>query len=426
MARLLSLLFVLLAQASSAQAPGDRHSLTIELYLDHASGTSDFGPWTDGASGKLRFDATGSELSATRLLFDYRARLAPTWFATLDLDYVPDASSGIDFTEAFLQWRPIPSGSLRQRMRFGALYPPFSLENGDQGWASPFTTSFSAINSWLGEEIRPLAVEWTADRRMGFPGSPHELGAFAATFFANDPAGTLLFWRGFAVHDRQSRIADRLPMPPAPVFENGAVTGYREQSLEPFAEIDHRPGFYAGIKWQYAERALLQLASWDNRADPASYSDGQWSWRTKFRQLSSQLDLPAGFGLITQWMRGDTHWFIRTGPNGTLTPLSELVDDDFEAWFVLLTKRFGNAQRITLRHDRFQMDRGTELGIDSGDAWTIAYRFEPTRRMTLSLEWLRIDSDRQLRERLYASPANSSERMRRLQWRLRFGPAMQH
>jgi hypothetical protein len=113
-------------------------------------------------------------------------------------------------SEAFIDWRPIPTSSNQQQVRFGAFYPPFSLENTDLGWSSPFTYSYSAINTWLGEEVRPIGAEWSLRRRLGFAGSPHELRVFASAFYGNDPAGTFLFWRGWSLHDRQN--APRRPL----------------------------------------------------------------------------------------------------------------------------------------------------------------------------------------------------------------------
>ena len=83
--------------------------------------------------------------------------------------------------------------------------------------------------------IRPIGAEWSMRRRFGYAGSPHELGAFAAPFYGNDPGGTLLFWRGWALHDRQTRLNDRLPMPPLPVWNwTGTIVGSTPQSVEPF------------------------------------------------------------------------------------------------------------------------------------------------------------------------------------------------
>lgn len=398
----------------------DRHEWLLEFELGYASPASELGPWTEGQLGKLRF-GTEAKLGASRILFDYQNRLRPTLWANITLDYVDDASSGIDITEAFIEWRPVPNSELVQHWRFGALYPKFSLENGERGWSSPFTTSFSAINSWLGEEIRPLGAEWNLARRVGGRGSPQALGAFAGVFYGNDPAGTLLFWRGFALHDRQTRLSDRLERPPTPIFGADGVSDYRSATLKPFAETDHRPGYYAGLDWRYATRALMRIGVYDNNADPASFSDGQWGWRTKFQHAAAQFSLPAGVGLVLQWLDGETYWFIRTTTEGTLTPLSSLVKDEFEARFALLTKLFRNRHRLSLRYDRFDMSRNPDLNIDSGHAWTLAYRFDTAQRIAWSLEWLSIASSRDLWTTFYGLPSSARERQLRMQMNLRLG-----
>lgn len=428
MGRLLTLalcLLVLLGAPVAAQTvlSDDRHQWALDLDLGYAAASSRLGAWPEGALGKLRYGVDADALSATRLLLDYRGRITPTLRASIATDYVDDASAGIGLTEAFLEWRPVPTSALERHWRFGLLYPRFSLENGERGWRSPYTTSFSAVNAWLGEEVRPFGVEWTGQRRLGFYGSPHALGVSVAAFYANDPAGTLLFWRGFSLHDRQTRAGDRFDLPPAPVRRNRVVVGYRAQTLEPFVEIDHAPGYYASVEWRYARRALVQLATWDNRADPSSFGNGQWSWRTKFRHLASQVALPADIGFVAQWMRGETHWIIGASPDGSLMPWSRLVRDDFDARYAMLTRQFGTRHRLSLRHDRFDMQRPEPdpLGIDAGRAWTVAYVHDFGSRLSISAEALRIASTRGLWSEFYAEPQHDTERQFRLQWRLRLG-----
>jgi hypothetical protein len=317
---------------------GERHTWTIDVDLGYPATSSDLGPWTTGELGKLRFDDADG-LGGHRVMADYRGHMTQTLWVRAVLGYVDDASPGIDLTEAYMDWRPLPKSANHHQVRVGAFYPPLSFENGDAGWASPFTISFSAINTWLGEEIRPLGIEWSLRRRLGFAGSPHEVRTFAAAFYGNDPAGTLLFWRGWALHDRQTRFNDRLEIPPVPVFgPGGVIIDLQSQTLEPFEEIDDEPGLYAGVEWRLARRALLQLASYDNRADPWSFRDGQWGWRTKFGQLAAQIDLPGGVGLVSQWMTGKAYWLIATTPTGLTTPATRLVRENFESRFVLLTK----------------------------------------------------------------------------------------
>jgi hypothetical protein len=393
---------------------GQRHDWAINFGIGLPSASTSLGPWTSGEFGKLRFDSAKDEFAGNRLTAEYRGHLTKTLWVNAVADYVDDASSGVDLTEAYLDWRPIPESANQHQFRIGAFYPPFSLENGDFGWESPFTTSFSAINTWLGEEIRPLGAEWSLRRQLGYAGSPHRLGTFAGAFYGNDPAGTLLFWRGFSLHDRQTRLNDRLSIPPTPIVIGGVVTGLRPNRVEPFEEIDDEPGYYAGVEWRYARRALFQVAVYDNRADPNEFRDGQWGWRTRFNHVAAQLSLPADFGLISQWMDGATYWLVATTPAGMRTPATRLVRDDFESAFVLLTKRISAAHRVSVRYDRFEFTRGDAFGIDSGDAWTFGYQYRATEQIGIALEWLTIDSARELWTRFYGLPGNATERQMRL------------
>jgi hypothetical protein len=402
----------------------DRHAWHIELHTAYVAASSPHRGWPDGGLGKLRYDEQADGLSATRLLGVYRGRLARTVWGTVVADYIDDMDGGLGVTEAFLEVRPVPRSALEHRFKVGAFYPPLSLENGDIGWESPFTESFSAINTWLGEEIRPIGAEWSMRRKLGV-GSPHELRAFASLFWGNDPAGTLLYWRGWALHDRQARLNDRLAMPPAPQWRSGAIVGFEPQAVEPIDEIDHDAGAYAGFEWRYARRASVQLALYDNRADPHAFSAGQWGWRTRFAHVGAQIALPGGFGLITQWLDGDTRWVIGARPNGTLAPMAELVEDGFDARFAMLTRLFGARHRVSLRYDEFDVERHEEPPAehsDAGHAWTAAYRFVPQSRFEVGIEWLRIESRRDLWTETYGAPHGAAESEVRLSFGLELGP----
>ena len=396
-------------------AEGERHTWTFDFAVGYPDTSTDLVPWTEGGASKLRFGDDGG-LAGNYFAAEYRGRITDTLRVKAVLDYADDASPGLDVTEAYLEWRPVPTSANQHTFRFGAIYPPFSLENSDVGWGSPFSTSWSSINTWLGEEIRPIGAEWRVRRRLGFAGSPHELGAFVAGFYGNDPAGTFLFWRGFALHDRQTRLNDVLPMPPMPIFgAGGAVVGLTEQSVEPIEEIDDDPGYYAGVEWRYARRALVQLAYYDNRADPESYRDGQWAWHTSFAHLAAQIDLPGGFGLMSQWLNGETYWLIGVTPTGLTTPFTDLVEDEFESQYLMLTKRFASAHRISARYDTFDFLReAIDLTVDSGHAWTLAYEYEATPSLGLAFEWLTIDSMRDLWPDFYGLPREATERQLRL------------
>lgn len=420
MVRLLILLAGSLFAAAAGASGGERHQWAVDVDFGAVTSSSGFEPWTEGGFGKLRFD--DNDFGVTRVLAEYRGRLTPTLWARISADYVDDASPGVGLTEAYLQWRPIPDSPLRQQWRLGAFYPPFSRENGGPGWSSPFLLSFSAINTWLGEEIRPVGIEWSARRPLGPRSSPHELGVFAAAFYGNDPAATLLFWRGWAIHDRQTRVGDDLPLPPAPIWQDGEIVDFREQSVEPIAEIDHRPGYYAGLEWRYARQAMLSVGYYDNRSDPEAFANGQWGWDTAFWNVAGQLELPWDVGIVAQWMSGETYWLSGALPNGSRTPGTELVCDEFDSKFLLVTKRLADAHRLTLRYDEFDYSRAPDKSFDSGHAWTVGYRYDPGGRVALVLEWLAIDSARDLWTDFYAAPGRMSERQLRGEIVLRLGP----
>jgi hypothetical protein len=406
-----------LGAGAASAAESDRHELYLDVAAGYIAASTDLTAWPDGGVGKLRHADDG--FTALRVFADYRARITPTLHARIVADYLDDGASGVDVAEAYVDFKPIPRSRNQQQWRFGAFYPPFSLENGAKGWESPFTYSYSAVNTWLGEEVRPVGAEWSLRRRLEALGQAHELRAFAAGFYGNDPAATLLFWRGWSLHDRQTRLHDRLEIPDLPVFRNGVVIGTAPNSVAPFGETDDRPGAYAGVEWRYARRVLVQWARYDNRADPYSFEDSQWGWRTEFDHVAVQLSLPAGLGLIAQSMRGTTDWVSAASPAGTLSPFSELVVDEFAARFVMLTRKFGSSQRVAVRYDRFSIERPAAeppLYADGGHAWTLSYRFEPAAaRFSGGIEWLRIASRRDLWPNFYATPRAQTEEQVRLQ-----------
>jgi hypothetical protein len=418
------LALALLGAAASGHAEGDRNELYVGVSTAYFHSSTALDAWPDGGLGKLRFSGNGVE--AVRLFAEYHGRITPTLNARLVADYVDDGSTGLGVTEAYMDWRPIPRSANQQQVRFGAFYPPLSLENGAHGWESPFTYAYSAINTWLGEEIRPLGAEWSLRRRLASTRNTQELRVFAAGFYGNDPAATLLFWRGWSLHDRQTRLNDRLPIPPLPIFgANGTVIGSEPQPVQPFTETDHRPGFYLGGEWRYARRALVQLAHYDNRADPSSFAESQWGWHTSFDHLAVQVGLPGQIGLMAQWMHGETYWLSGVSPSGAPPgPWVRLVEDVFDAKYVMLTRKWREAHRVSLRYDRFGIERPDsvpELVADDGRAWTLSYRFEPNERFSGGVEWLEIRSRRDLWPYFYGVPRQADESQWRLQFSLRVG-----
>ena len=162
----------------------------------------------------------------------------------------------------------------------------------------------------------------------------------------------------------------------------------------------------------------MQLLRYDNRADVSAFRDGQWGWHTRFTGVSAQISLPAQLGLLAEWLTGSTYWIVGARPDGTLSPRAELVDDGFDASYVMLTRVLHGAHRLSLRYDSFGMMRAETappLHSDAGRAWTLAYRYARNERLSGGIEWLEIHSSRDLWSAFYALPHAATERELRLQ-----------
>ena len=206
----------------SAHAGGDRHQFVGALDTSYLFVSSPLQSWLQFGYGKLRFDEQHDGLQFSRAFLDYRGRLTPTLTARVTVDINDDLPEEIDLTEAFLEFRPVPRSPWRFRGRLGAFYPRISLENVGPGWSSIYTLNASAINTWIGEELRTVGAELGVSHPVFGMESGHRLSVEAAAFFANDPAGALLAWKGWSVHDRQTGLQGILPLSPLPIIQPGS------------------------------------------------------------------------------------------------------------------------------------------------------------------------------------------------------------
>lgn len=396
-----------------AEAQSDRHEWLLQVDLDSAATSTPIDFAASGALGKLRYDDGFAGVGVARMLVEYEARLTPSWRAHVVGDYAEGLEHELGLTEAHLEWRPIPKSPNRHRLKLGAFYPDLSLENHAAGWGSDFTISSSAINTWFAEEVRTLGAEWSLQRPIGAPGSGRSLKYLAAVYFGNDPTGTLVAWKGWSLHDRQTRLNDVVALPDLPqvgpggMFENQVVKG------EPFVETDDRPGYYYGVEWRLGRRALIAALHYDNHADPSSLREGQYGWTTRFDHVGAQFELPAGVGLVVQWLDGTTVM-------GPIMNGRRVVDVGFSSRFMLLTRQF-SAHRVSVRYDDFEVEDYDFVPLDdsseAGRAWTVAYRFDPSDRWSWRLEWLEIGA-RKASWVYFGLPERATEHM--LQMRLSY------
>ena len=332
---------------------------------------------TNGGLGTLRYDDTQSGLRLGRARFALSQALGQVWSLKLDASaWAEHDRNPVDLTEAYLQFRPYPFAGYRFRLKAGAFYAPVSLENRAAGWESPYTLSYSAINTWLAQELRTIGAEGQIDWLGTRTGHGFDLALTGGVFGWNDPAGVVIANRGFSLSDRQTTLFGRV----------GASNSSPLQSMELFHEIDHRAGYYAGIEARYFDRVVFRALHYDNRGDPEAFDAAihAFAWDTHFNSLGLRAESNAGWTAIVQYLDGET----------AIAPGSGYLGWPFKARFALISRQIRN-HRISVRYDSFAVDsESTEGGgAQRGHAWTAAYVFEPDTHWRVTLEWLRVTSD---------------------------------
>jgi hypothetical protein len=376
---LLQALVALLVVAAPAAHSADWIQLPLwEVDVDARLVSSDGRKsFVNGGLGTLRFDHTQSGLRLGRARFALSEALGEVWSLKLDASaWADDDRNPVDLTEAYLQFRPYPFAGYRFRLKAGAFHAPISLENRAAGWESPYTLSYSAINTWLGQELRTIGLEGQLDWLGTRTGHGFDLGFVGGLFGWNDPAGTVIATRGFSLSDRQTTLFGRV----------GASNSGPLKSIELFHEIDGRPGYYAAVEGRYFDRVVIRALHYDNRGDPSAFDRAihNSAWPTHFNAVGLRAESASGWTAIVQWLDGQTD----AEPDG------EDYRWPFRARFALVSRQIRN-HRLSIRYDSFAVDSQSDDGdgAQHGHAWTAAYVFEPDTHWKVTLEWLRVTSD---------------------------------
>jgi hypothetical protein len=365
------------------------HATDWEVDLDARLVWSDAQPpFMQGGLGTLRYGADDKGLQLGRARIALTQPIGELWSAHLDVSMFDDRDrSPVGVTEAYLLFRPYPFYGYRFRMRAGAFYPPISLENRASGWESPYTLSYSAIDSWLGIELRTLGVEGQLEWLGTREGHAFDVGLTGGVFGWNEGTGVVVANDGFSLTDRQTPVFGRVGQPGAPPL----------YGAQPFEQFDHREGLYGGIEIRWFDRIVVRALRWDNRANPTDedYVSEAVAWQTRFNSAGVRVELDHGWTAIAQWLDGET----------TIAPDGLAESWPFRATYALLSKRFGK-NTLSARYDRFDVDSlGAEgYGQQSGHAWTAAYVFAPDGHWRFTLEWVRVVSSNYNREDLGGAP----------------------
>jgi hypothetical protein len=383
------------------EEPALKWGAVLDLRAAHGSSSVS---WLEGGLGKTRYGALdgnpASILSVGQASLVADARLTEVLAAHVhaNFDVEPDregrrARAGL--VEAFATFRPEPTEHLRLRFKGGLFFPAISFEHPGKAWTTVFTITPSALNAWVGEELRSTGLESVAAWR----GERHEGSVLVSLFSNNDPAGTLLAWRGWAMHDRQTAVFDQLPLAPLASFGSGAPFHDLPNWVSPIREVDGRIGYQAGLAWSTNGVFDARASYWDNRADPAAFDGFQYGWYSEVWNLGARVHLPRGAEAIAQYMDGTTE--MGEEPDGTLA-----VDNRFRAAFVLLTGARGR-HRLTARYDWFDVedrDATADVNTEDGSGWTIAYLVQWMDTARFAVEWLQVTSTRPSRADLEIAP----------------------
>ncbi|MBO0750124.1 MAG: hypothetical protein J2O44_06820, partial [Porphyrobacter sp.] len=293
-------------------------------------------------------------------------------------------SNAIDLNEAFLTFRSGPAAT-RFTARAGVFWPPISEEHSGSTWQVTDSITPSAVNSWVGEEVKVLAFEGKLEHRF----AGQQLALTAAVFEHDDMAGTLLTYRGWALHDLRTTVRSHFPLPPL----SPSKVPFQAPVTNPFWEVDGRAGYYARIDWQTPGPVSVNLLRYDNRGDRLSSYALQTAWHTRFWNAGALASLGTRTVAKAQVLWGNT----LVGPE---TPRGYPADVDFVAAYLLLSRELGGG-KLTARGDWFRTHDNSYVASDDnnehGWAGMLAYKHPLAHFADLIVELLHVESERPMR-----------------------------
>lgn len=343
--------------------------------------------WIDGGLGKARYGGGDVEARFGGAALQGIWHISPSWLAMADVQAQSDEHPHLGLLDAWVRYRPVSTTPWRFSAKFGAFFPPVSLENDGVGWTSTWTLTPSAIDSWVGEELRTVGAQVDFEHR----GAAGTFDIGGAVFGGNDPVGEIIAARGWSLSDATSTLGSHLREPDvyASAIGLSVPTDY-----PPFLEIDHKLGWYANASWKTEGIGELDVLRYDNRADPSRYADYEdrevFAWHTKFWSLGGKTRI-GDVVLIAQAMDGDT----------VIEPFGDLyLDTSFHAGYLLAGWDRG-AWRPALRFDLFSLRQSPDpfapRNREHGNALTFALNWRPREGLRLTGEVLRVDSTRDQR-----------------------------
>ncbi len=350
--------------------------------------------WLNKGMGKLRYGDGGAgagHVDMADAALAWRPRL--TWDISAVVDGEVQHTDGYhaDLIQAYLAYKPVPHGGTRYSARIGLFYPQISEEHEGPTWAVADTITPSAINTWVGEEVKVVGAEGTVSHMFG----GHELALTGAVFGYDDTSGTLLTFRGWAMHDIKAGALSQFALP---TVERQYLIGQPPETYS-LREIDNRLGYYGRVDWRPPGRVSFNAFYYDNRGNLVGVDhQHQWAWATRFWNFGAVWKPDDRTKILSQVMTGETLM-------GFPTARSVWFNLGYTSAYVSATRAFGKGA-VTGRFDWFETrDRNYRPATDDLDenwgekgwALTAAWRYTLSPHATLLLEALHIESNRPTR-----------------------------
>jgi hypothetical protein len=312
--------------------------------------------WLDGGFGKTQASGGGGDfkvkprLAEAALEWKPRLNFAVSGVVTAELQ--PQTRPRLDVGEAYLKLRAPPNPVGRFSARAGLMYPPVSMEHDGVAWTTPDMLSASALNSWIGEEVKVIGAEATFERAFG----DHELSATAAVFGWNDTSGTLLTFRGWALQGIKTSLDTGFELPPLSAF----MATKQSRETDPVLELDHRAGYYGRLEWRPPAPVSVNALYYDNAGDRIAVDgEKQWAWETRFLDLGLRWDVDERTKVLAQAMNGETLMGYRMASG-------HWVDMGFHAAYLLVARSYGE-HALSGRVDWFETNDRTFREVDNND-----------------------------------------------------------
>ena len=366
------ILLLIVSLVSSTYAEADTRILVRGSLVAHNNTNS----FQQNGISHQRFE--NQNLALSQAIIAYSTMLTNNWQLHGVANAYSDGDQKIGISQLYAQYRPLTSSTIKPEIKIGFFYPSISAENTDFGWMSKPFLSNSAINSWIGEELRTVGIEASVRQNGRQVNRSWSWKLTGSIYKGNDSTGTLLSWRGFALHDRQSLHDDRIHFLPIPgVVSDSGINA--PAWTEPFREIDTRLGYYVGAHLAHQRKSELRYYYYNNRANPlAVASDRIYAWRTRFHSLTLRHKVNSHVSIFGQALAGDTLMG------------EHIVENDFYATYAGVTYK-NKSHQFSARIDWYQVVDNDNFMYDEndsqGEALTLNYTYTVSDTVSLSGEW---------------------------------------